>query len=37
MTAETMLRYYTATEKKKTSDDVMEELADKLIPKRAEK
>jgi integrase len=33
VTAETMLRYYTATEKKKTSDEVLGELADKLLPK----
>ena len=33
VTAETMLRYYTATEKKKTSDDVLGSLADKLLPK----
>ena len=32
MTAETMLRYYTATEKKKTADDVLDQLADKLLP-----
>ena len=34
VTAETMLRYYTATEKKKTSDEVLGSLADKLLPKR---
>ena len=34
VTAETMLRYYTATEKKKTSDEVLGGLADKLLPKR---
>ena len=33
VTAETMLRYYTVTEKKKTSDDVLGSLADKLMPK----
>lgn len=33
VTAETMLRYYTTTEKKKTSDDVLGSLADKLLPK----
>lgn len=33
VTAETMMRYYTATEKKKTADDVMGELAGKLLPK----
>jgi len=35
VTAETMLRYYTATEKKKTSDDVLGGLAGKLMPKRS--
>jgi integrase len=34
VTAETMLRYYTATEKKKTSDEVLGGLADKLLPRR---
>jgi integrase len=34
VTPETMLRYYTATEKKKTADDVLTELADKLLPKK---
>ncbi len=33
VTAETMLRYSTATEKKKTSDEVLGGLADKLLPK----
>ena len=32
MTAETMMRYYTATEKKKTPDDVLNNLADQLLP-----
>jgi integrase len=32
VTAETMLRYYTATEKKKTADEVLSGLADKLLP-----
>src|SRR5262249_21297688 len=36
VTTETMLRYYTATEKKKTADDVLSGLADKLLPKRQE-
>jgi hypothetical protein len=34
VTAETMLRYCTATEKKKTADEVLGGLADKLLPKR---
>jgi hypothetical protein len=34
VTAETMLRYYTAAERKKTSDEVLDQLADKLLPKR---
>jgi hypothetical protein len=33
VTPETMLRYCTATEKKKTSDEVLDQLADKLLPK----
>jgi integrase len=33
VTPETMLRYYTATEKKKTSDDVLSGLAVDLLPK----
>jgi integrase len=33
VTAETMLRYYTATDKKRTSDDVLGGLAGKLLPK----
>ncbi len=33
VTPETMLRYYTATEKKKTSDEVLDRLADRLLPK----
>ncbi len=33
VTAETMLRYYTATEKKKTADEVLDGLADDLLPK----
>ena len=32
VTPETMLRYYTATEKKKTSDEVLGQLAAKLLP-----
>lgn len=35
VTAETMLRYYTATEKKKTADEVLGDLADDLLPKTA--
>lgn len=35
VTAETMLRYYTATEKKRTSDEVLGSLAEKLRPKVA--
>jgi integrase len=34
VTAETMLKYYTATEKKKTSDEVLGDLAEKLLPKK---
>jgi integrase len=34
VTAETMLRYYTATEKKKTSDEVLGGLAGRLLPKK---
>lgn len=37
VTPETMLRYYTATEKKKTSDEVLDQLADKLLPKPKQK
>lgn len=33
VTAETMLRYYTATEKKRTADEVLGSLADVLRPK----
>lgn len=36
VTPETMLRYYTATERKKTADDVLSGLADDLIPKKRE-
>ncbi len=36
VTPETMLRYYTATEKKKTADDVLGELAGKLLPRPKE-
>ncbi len=32
VTAETMLRYYTATEKKRTADEVLGDLADDLLP-----
>jgi integrase len=32
VTPETMLRYYTATEKKKTADEVLTNLADELLP-----
>jgi integrase len=34
VTAETMMRYYTATEKKATSDEVLGGLAEKLRPKQ---
>jgi hypothetical protein len=34
VTPETMLRYYTATEKKKTADDVLGGLAADLLPKK---
>ncbi len=33
VTPETMLRYYTATEKKKTADEVLMGLAEDLLPK----
>lgn len=33
VTAETMLKYYTATEKKRTSDEVLTQLQEKLMPK----
>lgn len=36
VTPETMLRYYTATEKKRTSDEILIGLADKLRPKIAD-
>ncbi len=36
VTPETMLRYYTATEKKRTSDEVLAELQAKLLPKTKE-
>jgi hypothetical protein len=34
VTAETMLRYYTATEKKRTADEVLGSLAERLMPKK---
>jgi site-specific recombinase XerD len=34
VTAETMLRYYTATEKKRTADEVLSELQIDLLPKK---
>jgi integrase len=37
VTPETMLRYYTATEKKKTADEVLGGLADRLMPKSGTK
>jgi hypothetical protein len=37
VTPETMLRYYTATEKKKIADEVLGGLADKLLPKNGKK
>jgi len=33
VTPETMLHYYTATEKQKTSDEVLTQLVDDLLPK----
>jgi hypothetical protein len=33
VTPETMLRHYTATEKKRTADEVLSELRDELMPK----
>jgi hypothetical protein len=34
VTPETMMKYYTATEKKQTADEVLGELADDLLPKK---
>ena len=34
VTAETMLKYYTATEKKRTADEVLSELQAQLMPKK---
>jgi len=34
VTAETMLRYYTATKKKRTADEVLSELQGQLMPKK---
>lgn len=34
VTPETMMKYYTATEKKQTADEVLGELAEDLLPKR---
>ncbi len=34
VTAETMLRYYTATEKKRTADEVLSELQAQMMPKK---
>lgn len=34
VTPETMMRYYTATEKKRTADDVLGSLASRLVPKQ---
>jgi|SRR6185312_11423881 len=36
VTPETMMRYYTATEKKETADEVLGGLAERLVPKRRE-
>ena len=36
VTAETMMKYYTATEKKKTSDEGLGGLAGLLLPKKKE-
>ncbi len=33
VTAETMMKYYTATEKKRTADEVQGDLAGRLLPK----
>ncbi len=37
VTAETMMRYYTATEKRETADEVLGGLADKLVPEETDK
>lgn len=37
VTGETMLRYYTATEKKRTADEVLGDLAGDLLPKPKER
>jgi hypothetical protein len=37
VSAETMLRYHTATEKKRTSDDELTELQEDLLPKEKQK
>jgi hypothetical protein len=34
VTAETMLRYYTATEKKRTADELLSELQTQMMPKK---
>jgi hypothetical protein len=36
VTAATMLRYYTATEKKRTADEVLGELQEELMLRKAE-
>lgn len=36
VTAETMFKYYTAADKRKTADEVLGSLADKLLPKKKE-
>ena len=36
VTPETMMKYYTATERKQTADEVLGELAEDLLPKRKE-
>jgi hypothetical protein len=36
VTPETMMKYYTAAEKKQTADEVLGEMADALLPKRKE-
>jgi hypothetical protein len=36
-TAETMMKYYTATEKKATADEVLSGLADELLPEEGDK
>ncbi len=37
VTPETMMKYYTATEKKQTADKVLGGLAGKLLPRKKDK